>query len=429
MPVNNTSYGVDSQFSEGVFSENEVTYKNTVGDPHLAAFNITERTQSEGIHRMVVSNNRLVGDLSQFIRIRESSTVLKGSPYVTGNTIVGSVDYFSHFTTNSSSANKRNFFFENNVSDVISNNFFLNSNNVTADVTAINNINRGSVVDFSSYSDNLSLINNVGFNDNQIIDNGVVTATNFIGNGTGISNVNAEKLTNYNLGSSDFTETLSDFDDNTALSGIYRVNATTTNNPIGNSGVMYHMNSGANNYVVQMFQPISGTEVDGLYIRHWRPNNSTWSTLKQVVHTGNVSDYATLPVGFYEEGAFTPTLTDASGGATYSYSTNVGEYKRVGNVVKFSVFFQNINTSGTPTGFLELNGLPYVLLGLEPYDSFNIGDFSGSSLSTSVEETITIGTGGSGVYFSRRNINVTGISFTGGQIQITGTYTTNVYTP
>lgn len=338
MPVTNTSYAVDSQFSEGIFSENEVTYKNTVGDPHLAAFNFSERTQSEGIHRMVVSNNRLVGDLSQFIRVIEASTVLKGSPYVTGNTIVGSVNYFSHFTANNSSADKRNFFFENNISDVINNNFFLNSNNVTADVTAINNINRGSVIDFSSYSDNLSLINNVGFNDNQIIENGVVEAT-FFGNGTGVTNVDAEKLTNYNLGTNAFTETLSDFDDNTALSGIYRVNATTTNNSIGNSGVLYHMNSGATDYITQMFHTISGTEVDRFFIRHFRPNTSTWSTLKEVIHTGNISDY-------------TGTTSEAwiSDSSLLNSMTGSIQYKRYGKMVQVRV---NFNSPSQPSTLSE----------------------------------------------------------------------------
>ena len=54
----------------------------------------------------------------------------------------------------------------------------------------------------------------------------------------------------------------------------------------------------------------------------------------------------------YEEGTFTPTLTGAS-----TYNTQSGSYRKIGNLVHFSIF---VGVSATPSSTnMEVNGLPF----------------------------------------------------------------------
>ena len=63
----------------------------------------------------------------------------------------------------------------------------------------------------------------------------------------------------------------------------------------------------------------------------------------------------------YEEGTFTPTLGAHSSNGTHSYTTQVGNYTKVGNVVHIwlKMTINTLNTSGTISGNLEILGLPY----------------------------------------------------------------------
>ena len=63
----------------------------------------------------------------------------------------------------------------------------------------------------------------------------------------------------------------------------------------------------------------------------------------------------------YEIGTFTPTLGAHSSNGTHSYTTQVGNYTRVGNVVHIwmQMTINTLNTSGTISGNLEISGLPY----------------------------------------------------------------------
>lgn len=71
---------------------------------------------------------------------------------------------------------------------------------------------------------------------------------------------------------------------------------------------------------------------------------------KTVWHSGNLR---------YETGTFTPTVLDFGGGATYSVSQAFGWYSLIGNTLTFNIFINGINTSGTPTGVLQIDGIPY----------------------------------------------------------------------
>ena len=63
----------------------------------------------------------------------------------------------------------------------------------------------------------------------------------------------------------------------------------------------------------------------------------------------------------YEEGTFTPVLGAHSSDGTHSYTTQVGNYTKVGNHVSIwlKVVINTLNTSGTISGNLEIKGLPY----------------------------------------------------------------------
>jgi len=63
----------------------------------------------------------------------------------------------------------------------------------------------------------------------------------------------------------------------------------------------------------------------------------------------------------YEEGTFTPTLGAHSSNGTHSYTAQVGNYTKVGNVVHIwmKMTINTLNTSGTISGNLEVLGMPY----------------------------------------------------------------------
>jgi hypothetical protein len=77
----------------------------------------------------------------------------------------------------------------------------------------------------------------------------------------------------------------------------------------------------------------------------------------------------------YEEGTWTPVLGAHSANGTHSYTTQVGTYTKVGNVVNvwFNLTINTLNTSGTISGNLKVMGLPFTsnsTAGL-----YNIGTF------------------------------------------------------
>ena len=63
----------------------------------------------------------------------------------------------------------------------------------------------------------------------------------------------------------------------------------------------------------------------------------------------------------YEEGTFTPVLGAHSSNGTHSYTAQVGNYTKVGNVVHIwmKMTINTLNTSGTISGNLEVLGMPY----------------------------------------------------------------------
>lgn len=150
---------------------------------------------------------------------------------------------------------------------------------------------------------------------------------------------------------------------------------------------------------------------------------------KSLLNKEWVEDSVGVTTGFYEEGTFTPTLTDNGGGASYSATVDFAKYVRNGNSVSFQIKLLSISTTGTPTGNLRVNGLPFNAINLSYLDV----ESSGGNISYS---SIKGQTGGDTSYINIRykNTGDTGFSnvyssvtFTSGSIIISGTYLTDAY--
>lgn len=134
---------------------------------------------------------------------------------------------------------------------------------------------------------------------------------------------------------------------------------------------------------------------------------------------------------FYKEGTFTPVLVDQGGGATYTVGTTTANFTRTGNIVNFTVIFENISTTGTPTGTLTINELPedQVFGGTSHFTIKTLkgSDVSSSNLDRAVMEWF--GLKQIALYNYTDALSITGVTFTGGDFRVSGTYKTNVYTP
>ena len=94
-------------------------------------------------------------------------------------------------------------------------------------------------------------------------------------------------------------------------------------------------------------------------------NDITWSERMRILPSGgltfNGDTAAANALDDYEEGTFTPTLGAHTSNGTHSYTTQVGNYTKVGNVVHIwlKLVINTLNTSGAISGNLEISGLPY----------------------------------------------------------------------
>lgn len=60
----------------------------------------------------------------------------------------------------------------------------------------------------------------------------------------------------------------------------------------------------------------------------------------------------------YEEGSFTPGLTFGGGSTGIAYTTNVGTYTKVGNIVHFRLQVL-LSSKGSSTGSVRVTGMPF----------------------------------------------------------------------
>ena len=64
----------------------------------------------------------------------------------------------------------------------------------------------------------------------------------------------------------------------------------------------------------------------------------------------------------YEEGTFTPTwITSGTNYSSVSYSIQTGLYTKIGNIVHVSIRLQSSGYTGSPTGVIKVDGLPFTV--------------------------------------------------------------------
>ena len=153
-----------------------------------------------------------------------------------------------------------------------------------------------------------------------------------------------------------------------------------------------------------------------------------------VIPAADATNAGLMKANFYEEGTFIPTLTNA-GVSAYTFNVERAFYTRIGNRVHFDIRLTGINDIDTPpNGTLFIESLPFPQGPNVMPETFNYtartsgGDINYTSIVGGNfgddKISFSIGTGGNA------NTNTWfGVNFTNGIISVSGTYTTNVYTP
>lgn len=86
--------------------------------------------------------------------------------------------------------------------------------------------------------------------------------------------------------------------------------------------------------------------------------NPTVSLTSTIYVSGISFDSGSNTLDTYVTGTFTPTVTGSSSNPSISYSSQVGVYERIGNVVIFT-YDGEIDTGSGGSGNVRLSGLPY----------------------------------------------------------------------
>lgn len=149
---------------------------------------------------------------------------------------------------------------------------------------------------------------------------------------------------------------------------------------------------------------------------------------------GTSSNAGLMPANFYQEGTFTPTLLDLNGVASFTYTTNTGSYIRIGNNVHFSVIFNGINQTGTPTGATVMDALPLAVItpsaGVDYQFNWHINSSGISDSDLGIIKPVVTANNRVGFLEHNQSALINNLQFTtGGTLRISGTYRTNVFTP
>lgn len=137
-----------------------------------------------------------------------------------------------------------------------------------------------------------------------------------------------------------------------------------------------------------------------------------------------------IPVtsSYYDEGTFTPTLIDTGTGATYTY-TAFGDYVRNGNSVTVNIRISVTSTTGTPSGSLEIQGMPFTGKGASTKHALSLLKLSGTTLTDTELSKLNSFIEGTDVnLLDIEGAILSAQDITSGDIWIGGTYITNFYT-
>ena len=89
------------------------------------------------------------------------------------------------------------------------------------------------------------------------------------------------------------------------------------------------------------------------------PNgNLLFDTASKGIYLGVTSATASNLLSDYEEGTFTPTIEGSSTAGTASYSTQVGKYTKIGNMVTIQIQLSYSSGNGSGTA-MYVKGLPF----------------------------------------------------------------------
>lgn len=127
-----------------------------------------------------------------------------------------------------------------------------------------------------------------------------------------------------------------------------------------------------------------------------------------------------------QNGTFTPTLVDLGGGATYSASTANGSYEKIGNLVFIELEMSTISTTGTPSGILQLQSLPFSPVDNCALNVIQVTGFTGAT----INNTLTGYSTGGNIQFQEQRGGATlmaNITFNGtgaAVLRVSGTYKT-----
>ncbi|WP_299119592.1 hypothetical protein [uncultured Tenacibaculum sp.] len=157
-----------------------------------------------------------------------------------------------------------------------------------------------------------------------------------------------------------------------------------------------------------------------------------------VIPVADATNAGLMKANFYEEGTFTPLLTNVNLGTgvnTEYGGIGQGNYVRIGNKVFVSIVISGITNSTETNGILIIKALPFISDGLKGESNMVINVFQGETIlgSENINEYVARKVYGYNIGFfklSQGAQQLKNVSFSsGGDIRISGTYITNVYTP
>ena len=159
-----------------------------------------------------------------------------------------------------------------------------------------------------------------------------------------------------------------------------RLNATTTTDNNGFTGVAYSVSELTNYGWTAGAQRVSTGGTDGAFIFRHHSNSATGNERVRLLSSGGITfngdTAAANALDDYEEGTFTPDWNGSSAGTT-TYSTNNGSYTKIGNIVHIRIYSGINGTSGTGAWrvtnlpFSSPNGLAYITTGSCMVDGLN----------------------------------------------------------
>ena len=121
----------------------------------------------------------------------------------------------------------------------------------------------------------------------------------------------------------------------------------------------------------------NGVTIDGLSLKDGNVVPANGKGIDFSAVSGSASGSASAVLDDYEEGTWTPAWQSTS--ASFNYTSQVGNYTKIGNVVFLTILLQLAGApSGTTGNNLNLSGLPftskstnYAGISIGGYDNFN----------------------------------------------------------